>query len=83
MIGGRLGDIVVTSPVQPFSRSGRYIVFLGRDGPAGPTIFPQAVLEVKRGRRRRRRAAPGGLHLRVGLKRAGLDPAIPVTEGSP
>lgn len=65
VIGGRLGDIVVTSPVQPFRRSGRYIVFLGRDGPAGPTIFPQAVLEVKHaGDADVVEPRPGGLHLR-------------------
>jgi hypothetical protein len=48
VIGGRLGDALVASPVQAFARSSRYILFLGPDGPAGPTIFPQAVLEVKR-----------------------------------
>jgi hypothetical protein len=48
VIGGRLGDTVVTSPVQAFARSRRYVLFLGRDGPAGPTIFPQAVFNVKR-----------------------------------
>ena len=48
VIGGRLGDTVVASPVQAFGASRRYILFLGPDGPAGPTIFPQAVLEVKR-----------------------------------
>jgi hypothetical protein len=48
-IGGRLGDTVVSSPVQAFVRSRRYVLFLGPDGPAGPTIFPQAVLEVKQG----------------------------------
>jgi hypothetical protein len=48
VIGGRLGDTVVASPVQAFVTSRRYILFLGPDGRAGPTIFPQAVLEVKR-----------------------------------
>jgi len=46
VIGGRLGDRFVTSPVQPFTASRRYILFLGPDGPAGPTIIPQAVLDV-------------------------------------
>jgi hypothetical protein len=49
VVGGRLGDTVVDSPVQSFTRSGRYVLFLGPDGPAGPTIIPQAVLEVKPG----------------------------------
>jgi hypothetical protein len=48
VIGGRLGDAVVTSPLQAFRRSARYILFLGPDNRVGPTIFPQAVLEVKR-----------------------------------
>ncbi len=48
VIGGRLGHTLVTSPVQAFAPSSRYILFLGPDGPAGPTIFPQSVLEVKR-----------------------------------
>ena len=56
VIGGRLGDRVVTSPVQAFEPSRRYVLFLGPDGPAGPTIFPQAVLEVSAGSRRRGRA---------------------------
>jgi hypothetical protein len=47
VLGGRLGDRIVTSPLQAFARSGRYLLFLGPDGPAGPTIFPQAVFEVK------------------------------------
>ena len=46
VIGGQLGDRYVTSPVQPFTPSRRYVLFLGRDGPAGPTIYPQSVLEV-------------------------------------
>jgi hypothetical protein len=45
VIGGRLGDALVTSPVQAFAPQRRYILFLGPDGPAGPTIFPQSVLE--------------------------------------
>jgi hypothetical protein len=65
VIGGRLRDTVVTSPVQAFRRSGRYIIFLGRDGPAGPTIFPQAVLNVKHaGDADVVEPRPGGLHLR-------------------
>ena len=47
VIGGQLGDTTVASPVHAFARTGRYILFLGPDGPAGPTIFPQAVLGVK------------------------------------
>ena len=47
VVGGRLGDRVVPSPVQAFEPSHRYVLFLGPDGPAGPTIFPQAVLEPK------------------------------------
>jgi hypothetical protein len=47
VIGGRLGNRVVSSPVQAFERSHRYVIFLGPDGPAGPTIFPQAVFEPK------------------------------------
>jgi hypothetical protein len=48
VIGGRLGDRVVDSPVPAFARLRRYVLFLGPDGPVGPTIFPQAVLDVKR-----------------------------------
>ena len=48
VIGGRLGDRMVTSPVQPFARAHRYVLFLGPDGPAGPTIFPDNVIEVPR-----------------------------------
>jgi hypothetical protein len=48
VIGGRIGDSVVESPVQAFLKAHRYILFLGPDGPAGPTIFPQSVLEVER-----------------------------------
>jgi hypothetical protein len=65
VIGGRLGNTTVTSPLQAFRRSGRYILFLGPDGPAGPTIFPQAVLEVKHaGDADVVEPRPGGLHLR-------------------
>ena len=46
VIGGRLGDRVVTSAVPAFTKAGRYVLFLGPDGPVGPTIFPQAVLDV-------------------------------------
>jgi hypothetical protein len=53
VIGGRIGNSVVSSPVQAFEAAHRYVLFLGPDGPAGPTIFPQAVLEVKHD--------PGGL----------------------
>ena len=48
VIGGRLGDRVVTSPLQAFAKSRRYVLFLGPDGPVGPTIFPQSVLDVTR-----------------------------------
>lgn len=49
VIGGRLGDHVVRSPVPAFSPARRYVLFLGPDGPVGPTIFPQAVLAVDGG----------------------------------
>ena len=45
-IGGRLGDVVVDSPVPAFVAGHRYKLFLGPDGPAGPTIFPQAVQDL-------------------------------------
>ena len=48
VIGGRIGDSVVESPVQAFEPAHRYVLFLGPDGPAGPTIFPQSVVEVDR-----------------------------------
>jgi hypothetical protein len=48
VIGGRLGDRVVTSPLQAFAKARRYVLFLGPDGPVGPTIFPQSVLNVGR-----------------------------------
>ena len=44
----RLGDRTVTSPVAAFQRAHRYMLFLGPDGPAGPTIFPDNVIEVPR-----------------------------------
>jgi hypothetical protein len=63
-IGGRLGDRVVTSPVPAFARSRRYVLFLGPDGPVGPTIFPQAVLAVRRaGAAATVAPAPGGIRL--------------------
>jgi hypothetical protein len=46
VIGGRLGNRVVPSIVPPFVRARRYVLFLGPDGPAGPTIFPQSTIEV-------------------------------------
>jgi hypothetical protein len=46
VIGGRLGDHVVPSVVPPFVRARRYVLFLGPDGPAGPTLFPQSTIEV-------------------------------------
>jgi hypothetical protein len=49
VIGGRIGDSVVESPVPPFRPAHRYVLFLGPDGPAGPTIFPQSVIEVRGG----------------------------------
>jgi hypothetical protein len=45
-IGGRLGNVVVDSPVPAFVARHRYLLFLGPDGPAGPTIFPQSVRDV-------------------------------------
>jgi hypothetical protein len=47
-IGGRLGTTVVESPLPAFTPGHVYILFLGPDGPAGPTIFPQSVLDVTR-----------------------------------
>jgi hypothetical protein len=47
VIGGRIGANVVQSPMPAFVPARRYVVFLGPDGPAGPTIFPQSVLEVR------------------------------------
>jgi hypothetical protein len=46
VVGGRLGDHFVTSPVQPFTPARRYVLFLGEDGAHGPTIIPQAVIDV-------------------------------------
>lgn len=48
VIGGRLGDRIVVSPVMAFERGRRYLLFLGPDGPAGPTIFPQAIYSGRR-----------------------------------
>jgi hypothetical protein len=48
VIGGRLGNRIVNSPVAPFRRSHRYLLFLGPDGPGGPTIFPDNVVELPR-----------------------------------
>jgi hypothetical protein len=48
VIGGRLGDRVVDSPVPPFARAGRYVLFLGRDNRVGPTIIPQAIIDASR-----------------------------------
>jgi hypothetical protein len=45
-IGGRLGDVVVDSPAPAFVAGHRYLLFLGPDGPAGPTIFPQVVEDL-------------------------------------
>ena len=45
-IGGQLGDVVVDSPVPAFVPRHRYLLFLGPDGPAGPTIFPQSVHDL-------------------------------------
>jgi hypothetical protein len=65
VIGGRLGDEIVTSPVQAFRRGARYVLFLGPDNRVGPTIFPQAVLEVTHaGDADVVEPEPGGLHLR-------------------
>ena len=49
VIGGRLHNTFVTPVVREFERSHRYLVFLGPDGPAGPTIFPDPIIEMKRG----------------------------------
>jgi hypothetical protein len=68
VIGGRLRDRFVTSPVQPFTPARRYVLFLGPDGPAGPTIIPQAVRDVT--------GANAG-HVLASLKRYAS------TEGSP
>jgi hypothetical protein len=47
VVGGRLGDVAVPSPVPAFTRSRAYVLFLGPDGPAGPTIIPQVVLRAR------------------------------------
>lgn len=46
VIGGRLGNRFVTSPVRPFTKAHRYILFLGPNGRHGPTIYPQSVIEL-------------------------------------
>ncbi len=71
VIGGRLGHRFVTSPVQPFVKAHRYVLFLGPDGRVGPTIFPQSVIEL---------GQPGGprLHDVLASIRRSLS-----TEGSP
>lgn len=64
VIGGEMGDIRVSSPVQAFVKSRRYILFFGPDGRAGPTIFPQSVLDVKRaGATEVVQPAPDGIRL--------------------
>ena len=72
-IGGRLGDRVVNSPVPAFARARRYVLFLGPDGRVGPTIFPQAVLAVRRAGGTATATvapAPGGIRLlRAGTAR--------------
>jgi hypothetical protein len=45
-IGGRLGNVVVDSPVPAFVPRHRYLLYLGPDGPAGPSIFPQSVKDL-------------------------------------
>ena len=45
-IGGRLGNVVVDSPVPAFVARHRYLLYLGPDGPAGPTLFPQSVRDL-------------------------------------
>jgi hypothetical protein len=47
VIGGRLGNATVPSPVRAFVPAHRYVLFLGPDGPHGPTIFPQSVIEIR------------------------------------
>jgi hypothetical protein len=49
VIGGRLHHTFVVPLVQRFKSAHRYLVFLGPDGPAGPTIFPDPIIEMKRG----------------------------------
>jgi hypothetical protein len=47
VVGGTIGSTSVESPVQAFARRHRYVLFLGPDGPHGPTIFPQSVVELR------------------------------------
>ena len=47
VIGGQIGNVRVASPAPEFAPAHRYVLFLGPDGPAGPTIFPQSVIEVR------------------------------------
>jgi glycosyltransferase A (GT-A) superfamily protein (DUF2064 family) len=49
VVGGRLGDRIVESPAPAFAPGRRYVLFLGPDGPAGPTIIPQVVLDAAPG----------------------------------
>jgi hypothetical protein len=49
VVGGRLGDRIVESPVPAFVPARRYVLFLGPDGPVGPTIIPQVVLDAAPG----------------------------------
>jgi hypothetical protein len=46
VIGGTLNGVTVESPVAPFTAGARYVVFLGPEGPKGPTLIPQASLKV-------------------------------------
>lgn len=75
VIGGQIGNERVESPVPAFVSDRRYILFLGRDGPSGPTIIPQAVLEVRRaGRADVVQPGPDGLPLlAAGSTRAARD----------
>jgi len=47
VIGGSIGGATVDSVVQKFAAGQRYILFLGADGPVGPTVVPQVVLTVE------------------------------------
>jgi hypothetical protein len=83
VIGGKLGNTTVESPVRPFVKGRRYIVFLGPPGKVGPTIIPQAVLDVRRsGSRDVVDPAPTGIPLlKAGTsKRARKSPAGPALE---
>lgn len=65
VIGGHLGNVSVESPVPAFVPSQRYILFLGPDNRAGPTVFPQAIFAVKRIRNAETvEPTPRGLQLR-------------------